>query len=478
MSQDEFGLEGHKIEGRYEVDQRVAVGGFGVVYKGHHRALRTPVAIKVLKVPGELNEESQREFAKGFLAEAQTLAALKHPAVVRSLDFGVTVMPAGQNAPWMALEWVEGITLREHLHARRAEVTTPDRAFELLRPVLEAIASAHEAGVVHRDLKPANIMLPADPGDGPVSRVLDFGIAKAMKPEESAAPSGHTQTASNLSAFSVKYAAPEQVGGLRTGPWTDVHALALILTELLVGQDPYPGKDSMEVTAAVLRPQRPTPLAFGYDVGAWEPVLARAMSFRPAERFANARELLNALEASVPREIRKVGDSLIEVSVSSPALPVTSAPTGSTLRPSTLPSSPAPVAAPARSRRPWALVAAALALVGVVAGAGWALIGTPRREPAHKPIVPSVTEPTVTASHTPAATPETARTEPAPPSSPSPSVVTEDVPAVAPVALEALPERTRGGRRGRRHAPRTHAASSPTVTAPPPTELPRTAPLE
>ena len=298
MTMDEFGLVGQRVEERYDIERVVAAGGFGTVYFGRHRALRTAVAIKVLRIPKDLTEAERRDFAQRFLAEAQTLAQLQHPAVVRASDFGVSPMPNGQTAPWMALEWVDGPTLKEVLDARRGEPMSAGEALALLRPVLEALATAHAEGIAHRDIKPANIMLPRAAGALP-SRVLDFGIAKAMRPEETAEGSGETRTKSSMSAFSLKYAAPEQVGGLRTGPWSDVHALGLVLTEMLTGKEAYAGNDSMDLTVAVISPRRPTPAAFGVDVGPWEAVLARAVAFKPADRFRHAGELLAALEAGL-----------------------------------------------------------------------------------------------------------------------------------------------------------------------------------
>ncbi|MFO0653344.1 MAG: serine/threonine-protein kinase, partial [Polyangiales bacterium] len=185
MNIDEFGLVGRRIEERYDVELVVAAGGFGTVYLGRHRALRTPVAIKVLRIPTHLGDAARVEFAQRFLAEAQTIGQLQHPAVVRAVDFGVSAMPSGESVPWMALEWVDGPTLRQFLEARSGQPMSPPEALALLRPVLEALASAHADGIAHRDIKPANIMLPRGAAALP-SRILDFGIAKAMRPEESA----------------------------------------------------------------------------------------------------------------------------------------------------------------------------------------------------------------------------------------------------------------------------------------------------
>src|SRR5687767_15907694 len=97
---DLFGLVGACIDGKYDVEGLVAEGGFGLVYRGHHRTLRKAVAIKVLKAPAGLGESARRVFLEGFAREAQTIAQLDHPAIVRVLDFGACAMPAGGEAPW------------------------------------------------------------------------------------------------------------------------------------------------------------------------------------------------------------------------------------------------------------------------------------------------------------------------------------------------------------------------------------------
>lgn len=309
---DLFGLCGRALDGKYDVERVVARGGFGVVYRAEHRALRKTVAIKVLVLPGTLDDAMRQEFLRGFEQEARLVAGLTHPAVVRALDFGVSPMPVGGEAPWMVMEWVEGRTLADDLVARRGSAPrSPAECLGLLKPVFEALAEAHERGVTHRDIKPANVMVVTptaergDPGTRPTRRrglpvrLLDFGVAKVTAPDE-AAGSGGTATHAMYSAYSLPYASPEQVGGTRTGPWTDVHALALVLVEMLTHHKPYADGDSTEVLAQVVSNARPTPAKFGVEVGPWEPVLQRALAYKPAARFADAGEFLAALEADVP----------------------------------------------------------------------------------------------------------------------------------------------------------------------------------
>jgi serine/threonine protein kinase len=129
-------------------------------------------------------------------------------------------------------------------------------------------------------------------------RLLDFGIAKVMQEDERPG-SGLTLTQSARISYSPAYAAPEQTARARTGPWTDVHAIGLIMSELLTGREAYDATDPTELLAQVLAPERPTPKKYGVDVGGWEPVLAKALASRPADRYADAAELTRALASSL-----------------------------------------------------------------------------------------------------------------------------------------------------------------------------------
>src|SRR5262249_51521150 len=149
----------------------------------------------------------------------------------------------------------------------------------------------------HRDLKPSNVMLERS-RRGPVARVLDFGIAKIME-RDAPASTGNTATDARVKAFSPAYAAPEQVSGMRTGPWTDVPALGLALPELLAARSPYAVEDPNALYRSVFDPSRPTPAKHGVDVGPWEDVLASALAIKPGDRPADARKLLARLDASL-----------------------------------------------------------------------------------------------------------------------------------------------------------------------------------
>ncbi len=289
---------GSTLDGRYVLDAFVARGGFGAVFRSRHPSLGCPVAIKVLTAAAFVEDRASEHFVEAFEREARIVAALDHPAIVRVLDVGAAPF-VGVHSPYIVLEWIEGETLERHLGARNPRGCSPLDAFELLRPVFDAIASAHEVGVVHRDLKPSNVMVSRPRRGAPVTRVLDFGVAKTLDPGEGA-PDWTDLTSDACSSFSLSHAAPEQIGRLRTGPWTDVHALALLLVEVLVGERAYRGSTSIELFGSISAARRPTPATFSVDVGPWEAVIARALSLMPVDRYANAAALLAALDGALP----------------------------------------------------------------------------------------------------------------------------------------------------------------------------------
>ena len=332
---DRFGLVGALLENKYAVERPVAEGGFGVVYRARHATLNTPVAVKVLVVPKHFEGELLAKFLEKFRLEAQTIASLQHPSIVRVLDFGTSVMPSGVEAPWMVLEWLDGQSLESQIEARYGRGgRSPREVLDLLRPALEAVAVAHDAGVAHRDLKPANMLLVKARRGEPSLRLLDFGIAKVMDPDAQAS-GGKTATQNELTAFSPLYAAPEQVTRTRTGPWTDVHALALMVVEMLTDTSPYGTDDMHQLYVQVLSKDRPTPGRIGVDVGPWEAVLARALAVVPSARQVNAGALLGELEASAEAADRawyasrpthgtpaaKLGAAAVAVTVAAPPPP-------------------------------------------------------------------------------------------------------------------------------------------------------------
>jgi serine/threonine protein kinase len=283
----------------------IGEGGFGVVYRGQHLSLQHPIAVKCLKTPAHFSPQARDAFFAKFREEGQLLSRLRDcPGVVHVYDFGVTGTRLGQPAPYLVLEWLDGQTLEAHLAQRRSGgqglLSLPD-AVALLMPVFDALAFAHRMKIAHRDIKPANIFL-ANTARGLAVKVLDFGIAKAMQ-EGDNAQQATTGTGSGFQAFSPQHGAPEQFFSKRygaSGPWTDVHALALVLVEAITGRPALQGDDMAELLTCATAPERPTPRNRGLWVSdPLEAVFARALAVVPTQRFPDAEQFYEALRQAL-----------------------------------------------------------------------------------------------------------------------------------------------------------------------------------
>lgn len=303
--QDSFGLLGSVLEGRYRLESLVGEGGFGVVYRGYHLVFEHPVAVKCLKTPAHFNSDARATFVARFREEGKLLSRLSEsPGIVRVFDYGVIHSPLRGETPYLVLEWLEGQTLEENLRKRFAQGYPPcsvEEAFSLLEPAIEALSFAHSLKIAHRDIKPANLFLTQTPR-GITMKILDFGIAKAMQEGETATQVG-TGTSSGFHAFSPLYGAPEQFFSRRygaSGPWTDVHALGLVMVEMITGKPALTGTDPAELLESSTREWRPTPRNMGIIVtDAVEWVFQKALARSSSDRFQDAKQLLEALRYAI-----------------------------------------------------------------------------------------------------------------------------------------------------------------------------------
>jgi serine/threonine protein kinase len=259
----------------YEIETVLGSGGMGVVYHARDIRLNRPVALKMIRTGSGAGASE----IKRFRTEAEAVAALQHPNIVQIYEIG-----EANGQPYLALEYVSGGTLAQHLEARPVP---PRRAAELMVRLAEAVGHAHDAGVVHRDLKPANVLLTAS-GE---PKVADFGLAKRLHDDP-----GHTQTGAILG--SPCYMAPEQAEGrtAEVGPATDVYALGTVLYEMLTGRPPFNGTSVLEIIDHVrtldpvppkdLQPEVPRDL---------ETVCLKCLEKAPKDRYASAAELANDL---------------------------------------------------------------------------------------------------------------------------------------------------------------------------------------
>ncbi len=311
-AEDVFGIVGSVVAGAYQVQEVVAEGGFGVVYRAYHSGFRAPVALKCLKVPHQFSEAHQAEFLEQFRAEAELLFRLSAsiPTVVRPLTIDAVSSPKAGFMPFLAMEWLEGETLESVAAKYRAARRPLDlrTLVALLTPVARALEKAHKfvgpngpISIVHRDVKPENIFVAQVAGEQ-VVKILDFGIGKA-KSVASQVAGRASQTPSATSSFTPAYGAPEQWLPNRygqTGPWTDVWGLALTLVETLSGRHVMDGDHAAMMGTAIDPSSRPTPRAEGVAVSdAAEAVFAKALAVDPRDRFADAGAFWNALVRAI-----------------------------------------------------------------------------------------------------------------------------------------------------------------------------------
>jgi serine/threonine-protein kinase len=244
---------GDVIARKYRLRAVIGEGGMGTVWAARNEDLQLDVAIKL--VHRHLNVEDTR---RRLLAEARAEARIDHPGVVRVLDVGAT---CGDS--FLVMELLQGSSLGKLL--RKTGRLTPAVAVKILLPVIDALAHAHEKGVVHRDLKPDNIFL-ADSGGRLQPKVVDFGIAQVSEREPSTTP-----THPRAIAGTPGYMAPEQECGGDVDGRADVWALSLVLYEALTGKSTF-AASSYDATPRVVAERKLLPtteLGIG-DAGLWQ----------------------------------------------------------------------------------------------------------------------------------------------------------------------------------------------------------------
>jgi eukaryotic-like serine/threonine-protein kinase len=307
---DPLNLVGTTVGEKYDIEAVVGEGGFGIVYRAMHRIWKQPVAIKCFKALMDVAPDVRETLLKDFIQEGALLTQLsgRTASIVQARDIGTFVTPSGAWVPYMVLEWLEGMTLEAMLEAERVALGRDggaawpvDKVIALLEPVAAALEVVHRRGIAHRDMKPANIFVLAPETDEMHVKVLDFGIAKVV--QSAAEHGGFTKTGGKVTSFTPAYGAPEQFSRAQgaTGPWTDVYALALVMTEMLIGRPPLEGDDFIQLGMATADPnRRPTPGAFGVNLASGlEAVFRRALAVKTGDRFATAGEFWQAVRAAL-----------------------------------------------------------------------------------------------------------------------------------------------------------------------------------
>jgi serine/threonine protein kinase/tetratricopeptide (TPR) repeat protein len=267
--------------GPYRITREIGHGGMGTVYLAERTdgQFHRQVAIKVVSRGMDTDFVVER-----FRHERQILASLQHPNIARLFDGGVT----DDGRPWIAMEYIEGATLTDYCATRPLR----DR-LTLFRKICAAVQYAHSNLIVHRDLKPSNILVGAD-GE---PRLLDFGIAKILNPEEAGVTVPLTRTAVRL--LTPEYASPEQIRGEPITTATDVYALGAILSDLIPGSraQPVGTLSAIELERAICErePARPSTVVRGIDPEL-DTVVQMALRKEPARRYPTAQAFADDID--------------------------------------------------------------------------------------------------------------------------------------------------------------------------------------
>lgn len=278
---------GVKLGNRYRLDERIASGGMGDVWRGTDEVLGRTVAVKSL-LPALLDDP---DFAERFRGEARTMATINHPGVVDIYDFG-----SDQQIAFLVMEHVEGEALLATLN--RVGRLTSARTMALVAQAADALHAAHLEGIVHRDVKPGNLLV--RPNGTLV--LTDFGIARSDLVAQLTAAGSVLGTAS--------YISPEQATGAVATPASDVYALGVVAYQCLSGRRPFAGDNPLEIA---LQHVRDTPRALPADIPPQvRAVVERAMAKDPADRWPSAAALAGVarqLKAQLSQSARAAGQA-------------------------------------------------------------------------------------------------------------------------------------------------------------------------
>ena len=403
---------GALLGNRYELDQIIGRGGMAEVWRARDVRLERDVAVKRLRV----DLASDPTFQARFRREAQSAAGLNHPNIVAVYDTGEQMDPVSQvSVPYIVMELVEGITLREVLRGGRKLV--PERALEFTAGVLDALAYSHRAGIIHRDIKPANVMMTSN---GTV-KVMDFGIARAV------ADTSATMTQTAAVIGTAQYLSPEQARGEKVDNRSDIYSVGCLLYELLTSQPLFKGDSPVSVAYQHVREQPVPPSQIDSEVTAdMDAIVLKSLAKDPRDRYQDASEFReDILRAMRGQPVLASAPADVPTQVI-PSAPMTTTARRGVVAAEPAASAPSPVAPPPvtpvpvgefeeeepRSRTGMIVlgILGALVLIGLIIGLMF-LLNPPER--------PVETTPTPTLTTTP------------PTPTPSPSVSTTTAPPMA-----------------------------------------------
>lgn len=270
---------GLTVASRYRILEKIGSGGMGVVYRAQDLQLARHVTLKFL--PEELARD--RHALARFHLEARAASALDHPNICTIHDVAEDTGRA-----FIVMQFLEGKTLKQELADGRLEI---QRAVGLVMEVAAGLAAAHSKGIVHRDIKPANILVTAS-GQ---AKILDFGIAKIVFPDQSQAEVSETVSLTRTGVLigTAEYMSPEQALGRKTGPQSDVFSLGVLLYEMLTGRKPFLATSPVETFDRIVNTTPESVSRINASIpAALECIVFKCLEKEPAERYPTGNELL------------------------------------------------------------------------------------------------------------------------------------------------------------------------------------------
>lgn len=263
--------------GRYVIEKRIGRGAMGAVYLAKDPRINRPVALKVIPIEKEFEDEELREARLRFYREAESAGRLAHPNIITVFDAG-----EDKGLAYIAMEYVPGIPLKKFTDPQK--LLAPKRALELCASTAEALDYAHNQGVIHRDIKPANLMY--NPKEGSL-KITDFGVARMTD---------NNSTKTGIVLGTPMYMSPEQLNAEDLTGHSDLFSLGVTLYELLAGEVPFQATN-IAVLMTKITTDDPAPISkrrAGIPPSV-DTVLAKALAKRPQDRFSCGAEMAIAL---------------------------------------------------------------------------------------------------------------------------------------------------------------------------------------
>ncbi len=266
---------GKRLDGRYEIQEIVGIGGMAVVYKAYDNIENKIVAVKILKEEYTGNDE----FLRRFKNESKAIAVLSHPNIVKVFDVSF-----GDLIQYIVMEYIDGITLKEYIE--KSGPLSWNEAVHFTLQILRGLQHAHDKGVVHRDIKPQNIMVLPDG----IIKVADFGIARFARSDQ--------ETITDKAIGSVHYISPEQAKGEKTDEKADIYSVGVMLYEMLTGKLPFQAESAVSVAIMQLQKEPTLPRDINGSIPeGLEQITMHAMQKEGARRYKSAAEMLCDLES-------------------------------------------------------------------------------------------------------------------------------------------------------------------------------------